>query len=222
MELYQEEGIFFKMILTRHNVIAMDSSDFDLTPEDINALLALVNTKFKIQGVDYINPFCVPSISPSGYITVYFRFITPQLGVMILFEKPELVPTCVQMCEKIEITLEDAELLKTLASYSEQLPLEPEKLVEKCSLENVAAFNFQLRQFQVFDSMAYSSSLKHSKRLEQVKGKNLGSSTSLDSRRLSQDMDFDFTNPDPEYGSKTSAGEMPEKIPSKIIKRKNI
>ena len=48
MELYQEEGIFFKMILTRHNVIEMDNSDFDLKPEDINALLALVNTKFKI------------------------------------------------------------------------------------------------------------------------------------------------------------------------------
>lgn len=142
MELYQEEGIFFKMILTRHNIISMDNSDFDLTPQDINALLALVNTKFKIQGVDYINPFCVPSVSPSGYITVYFRFITPQIGVIILFEKPELVPICVQMCEKIEITLEDADLLKTLASYCEQLPLEPEKLVEKSALENVVAYNF--------------------------------------------------------------------------------
>jgi len=144
MELYQEDGIFFKMVMTRHNIIAMDNSDFDLRPEDVNSLLALVNTKFKIQGTDYINPFCVPSISPSGYITVYFRFITPLIGVMILFEKLELVPTCVQMCQKIEITLEDADLLKTLTKYCEQLPLEPEKLIEGSSLENIIAFNSQL------------------------------------------------------------------------------
>lgn len=90
--------MFFKMIMTRHNIIAMDNEVFDLSPEDINSLFALVNTKFKIQGVDYIMPFCVPSISSNGYITTYFRYITPQIGVMILFEKVELVPVCVQMC----------------------------------------------------------------------------------------------------------------------------
>ena len=30
MELYQEDGIFFKMIMTRHNIISIDNEVFDL------------------------------------------------------------------------------------------------------------------------------------------------------------------------------------------------
>lgn len=77
-------------------------------------------------------PFCIPSISSNGYITVYFRYITPQIGVLILFEKVEQVPLCVQMCHKIEITLEDDEILKKLTTYANLLPITPDRLVDNC------------------------------------------------------------------------------------------
>jgi hypothetical protein len=62
------------------------------------------------------------------------------------------------MCQKIEITLEDADLLSKLTTYANLLPLAPERMVENCKFKNAVMFNTQLKQYSVFDSLAYSPS----------------------------------------------------------------
>jgi len=75
MKLYNAEGIIFKMLVTQHNVIAIEQDkDFMLSTKEINAIFHLINAKFQYVSVDYFLQICIPSISGEGYLYLYFRW----------------------------------------------------------------------------------------------------------------------------------------------------
>jgi hypothetical protein len=52
---------------------------------------------------DYWMPICFTSISEEGFLNLYYRNISPGLGIMLLSTNPDNIGEAVQMCQKIEI-----------------------------------------------------------------------------------------------------------------------
>lgn len=49
-------------------------------------------------------------------------------------------------------------MLSRLTTYANLLPLAPERLVENCKFKNALMYNIKLKQYSVFDTLAYSPS----------------------------------------------------------------
>lgn len=91
--------------MTHQNIITFDESQYELSPEDVNALLNLLNSKCRMPDADYWMPICFSSISEEGFLHLYYRNISPGLGIMLLSTGPDNIGEAVQMCQKIEIVV---------------------------------------------------------------------------------------------------------------------
>ena len=170
LELFKEEGLVYKQLITRNSVIAWDNQDFDLEPEDINCLFHLVNSKFLVEGVDYIMPYCVPSIADTGYINLYFRMITGELGLLIIFSEQQKVKECVQICQKIEMTLEEDNVIESLKKFIGMSPLSPSHF-RLAKVEIVIILNLKFKQYMILGEMVYKKKTKEQRRFFNVVAK---------------------------------------------------
>lgn len=63
----------------------------------------MINTRCRTLEVDYWIPVCLTSISEEGYINMYYRNISPCIGLLLLSSKSDNIADNVMMCQKIEI-----------------------------------------------------------------------------------------------------------------------
>jgi len=97
--------IRLKGLVTHQNIITFDDSQYEISAEDVNALLNLLNSKCRMPDADYWMPICFSSISDEGFLHLYYRNISPGLGIMLVSTDSENIGEAVQMCQKIEIVL---------------------------------------------------------------------------------------------------------------------
>ncbi len=113
------------MLLTPHNLISMDDSQFELSGEDILAIFSLINSKCRVNDVDYWMNVCLPSVSEEAYVNMYYRNIASCMGLVLISSNPENIAEAVMMCQKIEISLQEEKLTEMITKYARMLPLEP-------------------------------------------------------------------------------------------------
>lgn len=93
-----------KILLTPHNVICLDDTNYDLTSADINGILAVINSRCRASQVDYWLPVCLPSITSEGYLNMYYRNLAgTSMGLVLVSSSNDNVADAVMMCQKIEI-----------------------------------------------------------------------------------------------------------------------
>ena len=117
-----------KILITPQNIISIDDSQFEVTSDDINALLAVVNSKCRTVDVDYWMPICLPSVSQEGYINMYYRSVSTAMGLILVSTNADNIAEAVVMCQKIEISLQEEKLTEMIVKYAKMLPLEPSSI----------------------------------------------------------------------------------------------
>ena len=116
------------MLVTLQNVVCMDTDQFALSSEDINAIFHVIHAQCRTPNVDYWLPICLPSISAEGCLNMYYRNLEGIMGVVLLSSNAEKIADAVLMCQKIEISLGDEKSTELIRKYSKLLPLEPSQL----------------------------------------------------------------------------------------------
>lgn len=156
LKTYEGEGIIYKMLLTQHNIIAIDCNDYVLTTQEINALFHLINSKFKFVAIDFWLPICIPSISEDGYLNQYFRWINEDFGCLLLSadSNPNNIINAVQMCQRIEMDLEKKKLVEKIQKYTRMMPLEPDSF-ELEHLESIVVYKAKLDQYSQWGMSIY-------------------------------------------------------------------
>jgi Second Longin domain of FUZ, MON1 and HPS1 len=85
-------------------VICIDDTNYDLTSADVNCILAIINSRCRAAQIDYWMPVCLPSITPEGYLNMYYRNLTgTTMGLVLVSSSNDNVPDAVMMCQKVEI-----------------------------------------------------------------------------------------------------------------------
>ena len=94
-----------KILLTPHNIITIEDSQYDIAAMDLNAMFHIINSKCRLPDVDFWMPICFPSISADGYLNMYFRYISNTVGLVLLSSDDNNIGDAVLMCQKIEIVI---------------------------------------------------------------------------------------------------------------------
>ena len=110
------------MLITPQNVICFEGDDFDIESKDINAILHLISSKFMMEGVDYFMPYCIPSISDQGYVNIYFRFLTKEIGLVLICSDSKKIAESVQICQKVEIVIKNENMMSVIKDSIKKAP----------------------------------------------------------------------------------------------------
>lgn len=85
-------------------MVSIDDTSYDLSSTDINAILAVINSRCRAAQVDYWMPICLSSITAEGYLNMYYRNLTnTTMGLVLVSSSNDNVPEAVMMCQKVEI-----------------------------------------------------------------------------------------------------------------------
>lgn len=87
-------------------MVSIDDTSYDLSSADINAILAVINSRCRAAQVDYWMPVCLPSITAEGYLNMYYRNLAnTTMGLVLVSSSNDNVPDAVMMCQKVEIVV---------------------------------------------------------------------------------------------------------------------
>lgn len=148
---FKSDGIVYKMLITHDHIICYDD-DYELSSGDINAVMNLIGSKFQLEGVDYFIPFCIPSISEEGYVNIFFRFLTSNIGLFLICRGAENIPEAKQICQQIQQSLKQGNQLERI----EEAYLDVPRCIKRLKgAKYVFAINTKLNQYLLFGMKVY-------------------------------------------------------------------
>lgn len=141
-------------MLTPQYVICFEEGPYELSPQDMNSVFHIINSKCRMPEVDYWMPMCFPSISEEGYLNMYYRSIGTAMGLLLISSSNDNIAEAVMMCQKIEISLQEEKLTEMIQKYAKMLPLEPKAFGFE-NVERVVVLNTVKHQFFVWGSKVF-------------------------------------------------------------------